>query len=70
MKIEAKDLQPIADLINLIYSGNPKGLVDDLYLNIYLLHYLNPDSVRNEEVEWVAYLLKSLSDSFQAILDD
>lgn len=70
MKIEAKDLQPIADLINLIYSGNPKGLVDDLYLNIYLLHYLNPDSVRNEEVEWVAYLLKSLSDSFQAVLDD
>lgn len=67
MEIEAKDLQPIADLINLIYSGEPKDLIDDLYLNMYLLHHVDPDTVQKEEMDRVVFLLKSLCDGFKEV---
>lgn len=66
-EIDSSDLKPVAELINLVYSSHLPDMRDDLYLIIYLLHYVDKEYINSEEVERGIYILHELSKSLQQI---
>ncbi|MEO9803529.1 MAG: hypothetical protein ABJF04_09795 [Reichenbachiella sp.] len=67
MEIRSDDLKPIAELINLVYSGNALDMKSDLHLIICLLHYVDSGSVTRKEMERAVFILKELGDRLQII---
>lgn len=66
-ELDSKDLQPIAELINLIYSGHPQDMKNDLHLIIYLLHYVDQEYINKPEIERAVFILNELGEKLQEI---
>ncbi|MEO9803159.1 MAG: hypothetical protein ABJF04_07935 [Reichenbachiella sp.] len=67
VELESKDLQPIADLINLIYSGYPQDMKNDLHQIIYLLHYVDSQYINKPEIERAIFTLYELGEKLREI---
>lgn len=68
-ELDPKELKPIAELIDLVYSGNPHDMKDDLHQIIYLLHYVDQTYINREELERAVFTLNELGERLQKIQD-
>ncbi len=59
--IKAKELRPLADLINDCYDGNLAAASNDLSKAVYMLHYIDKGSVLELEFVNVCFALHKIS---------
>ena len=60
-KIKLKDLLPLLDFINESYDGDLARLSHDIDRAIYLLHLVQREQVKEDDIENVSFTLHEIS---------
>lgn len=65
IEVETTDFRPLVNYINDTYLGDLPQLTDHLNQAIYLLHYISETDAAKEDIQNLAFNLRSLSDHLQ-----